>query len=219
MSAAGTESALPLPSERETSRLAAVALGKNRRRVGPSAETPSARCEPGRLAPRSLCHSLSFSEAICSSERPVRTECSSARFEIGAISLPLLLKSGSDIAPISKRAEEHSVLTGRSLEQIASENDREWQSDRGARRPGSQRAEGVSALGPTRRRFFPRATAASRDVSRSDGNGKADSVPAADINLQRLPKAKPDFVEPMKALLVEELPKGADWIYELKFDG
>jgi len=42
----------------------------------------------------------------------------------------LLLKSGSDISPISKRAEEHSVLSGRSLEQIASAEDREWQSDR-----------------------------------------------------------------------------------------
>jgi len=35
----------------------------------------------------------------------------------------------------------------------------------------------------------------------------------------RLPKNNPAFVEPMKALLTEELPKGPDWIYELKFDG
>src|SRR5215831_8560589 len=59
----------------------------------------------------------------------------------------LLLKSGGDIPPISKRAEEHSVLTGRSIEQIASAGDREWQSDRGARRPGSQRREKRVTLG------------------------------------------------------------------------
>jgi bifunctional non-homologous end joining protein LigD len=28
----------------------------------------------------------------------------------------------------------------------------------------------------------------------------------------------PDFVEPMKAKLVDSIPKG-DWIYEIKFDG
>ena len=27
------------------------------------------------------------------------------------------------------------------------------------------------------------------------------------------------FVEPMKALLVDELPKGPEWICEIKFDG
>jgi len=34
-----------------------------------------------------------------------------------------------------------------------------------------------------------------------------------------LPPAKPGFVEPMKALLVSILPKGPDWVYEVKFDG
>jgi len=28
-----------------------------------------------------------------------------------------------------------------------------------------------------------------------------------------------DFVEPMKAKLVESMPSGGDWIYEIKFDG
>jgi bifunctional non-homologous end joining protein LigD len=29
----------------------------------------------------------------------------------------------------------------------------------------------------------------------------------------------PDFVEPMKAKLVDSMPSGGDWIYEIKFDG
>jgi bifunctional non-homologous end joining protein LigD len=45
------------------------------------------------------------------------------------------------------------------------------------------------------------------------------TVPAVRISLYRLPKKRPTFVEPMKALLTDELPKGVDWIYELKFDG
>ncbi len=39
------------------------------------------------------------------------------------------------------------------------------------------------------------------------------------IDINGLPRMSPQFVEPMKALLVEKLPKGEDWIYELKFDG
>lgn len=109
----------------------------------------------------------------------------------------LLLKSGSDIAPFSKRAEEHSVVSGRSLEQIASARDREWQSDRSASRVLPGRG----------------------DVSRSDEGDGTSSSRTAKVNLHRLPKKKPAFVEPMKALLLDELPKGADWLYELKFDG
>jgi bifunctional non-homologous end joining protein LigD len=132
----------------------------------------------------------------------------------------LLLKSGSDIPPISKRAEEHSVLSGRSLEEIASAGDREWQSDRvlPRRGKGSQQLRKVGGLGSVRRRTSSKTTAASRDVSRSDEDGKS-SFRAVEISLPRLPKKKPAFVEPMKALLVDELPKGAEWIYELKFDG
>jgi bifunctional non-homologous end joining protein LigD len=33
------------------------------------------------------------------------------------------------------------------------------------------------------------------------------------------PKAKIRFIEPMYARLVNELPEGKDWLYEVKFDG
>src|SRR5947199_264038 len=38
-------------------------------------------------------------------------------------------------------------------------------------------------------------------------------------SLPKLPSAKPHFIEPMKAKLVEKPPATGDWIYELKFDG
>src|SRR5206468_9707646 len=38
-------------------------------------------------------------------------------------------------------------------------------------------------------------------------------------SLSKLPSAKPHFIEPMKAKLVEKPPAAGDWIYELKFDG
>ena len=33
------------------------------------------------------------------------------------------------------------------------------------------------------------------------------------------PTRPPDFVEPMKAKLVDSMPPSGDWIYEIKFDG
>jgi len=137
----------------------------------------------------------------------------------------LLLKSGSDIAPISKRAEEHSVVSGRSLEQIASARDREWQSDR----PAKNRKSFPLATSRTRRtslksipssRVLPGRVLPGRGKSsRSDDEEKTSAATTTPLNLHRLPETKPAFVEPMKALQLDELPKGLDWIYELKFDG
>jgi bifunctional non-homologous end joining protein LigD len=112
----------------------------------------------------------------------------------------LLLKSGSDLPPISKRAEEHSILTGRSLVQIASAGDREWKSDRNAINKALEADRG-------------------RGRGRKAREEMRSTPSVAKINLHRLAKKKPGFVEPMKALLLDELPKGQDWIYELKFDG
>jgi bifunctional non-homologous end joining protein LigD len=60
------------------------------------------------------------------------------------------------------------------------------------------------------------AARAARSAGRSE-LGRA--LAAAKIDIRRLPKAKPRFIEPMKALLVKELPRGPEWIYEIKFDG
>jgi bifunctional non-homologous end joining protein LigD len=108
----------------------------------------------------------------------------------------LLLKSGGDMEPLSARADDRSVVSKRSLAQIAGAADREWQSDRAAAR-SVKRAEPV--LRKSRR---------------------AEAAPSRpEVNLGRLPRARPAFVEPMKALLRKTLPKGPEWIFELKFDG
>ena len=108
----------------------------------------------------------------------------------------LLLKSGSDLPPLPARAENQSVLTQRSLEQIAGANDKQWQSDQSARRSLNSTLSRQPRIKP------PRLSTAS-----------------AEVNLGRLPKVEPGFIEPMKALPVKELPRGLQWIYELKFDG
>src|ERR1043165_7652204 len=39
------------------------------------------------------------------------------------------------------------------------------------------------------------------------------------VDLRQLPPARLDFVKPMLARLVNTLPAGANWVYELKLDG
>jgi bifunctional non-homologous end joining protein LigD len=108
----------------------------------------------------------------------------------------LILKSGTDLPELSAQKENQSALTKRTLDQIASKNSRQWQSNR--------------------------ATSSSRRLSTLRINKPAaprPEVTTPEVNLARLPPARPRFVEPMKAILVEDLPKGDQWIYELKFDG
>jgi len=104
---------------------------------------------------------------------------------------------------LSKRSEERSALTRRTLAQIANAREKsEWESRAGFR----------ARLAP--------ATATTRNHSSKRGTQPASiRMPAAKINLARLPSAKSKFVEPMKALLVDQLPAGPDWLYEVKFDG
>jgi bifunctional non-homologous end joining protein LigD len=130
----------------------------------------------------------------------------------------LILKTGDDAKPLSKKLEDQSVKTGRTMEQIAQARDAEWESGRKTdESPTSQfrarirkaiKEEGSDkgkVVGQTHR--LPNANRANR-------SGRPTIASWAD-----LPSAKPRFVEPMKAKLVEKPPAIGDWIYELKFDG
>ena len=133
----------------------------------------------------------------------------------------LILKAGSSAKPISKKCDDQSVKSGRTMKQIAQDRDAEWESARDERQKSSdlsgtstlksrikaalkkKEKEEVGPHGPSRRRF------SSRDKQNVD---YAEA-------LTDLPKAKPRFIEPMKPRLVERAPPGGDWLYELKFDG
>lgn len=113
----------------------------------------------------------------------------------------LLLKSGESVPQISKKLDDQSVDTGRTMKQIAEQRDAEWQSNREER-------EGKP---------IPKKKATARKP-------KAQSSPVTPLRdlaaeLKELPAAKPRFIVPMKPKLVEEPPSAGDWLYELKFDG
>ncbi len=112
----------------------------------------------------------------------------------------LLLKSDADVKPISKKRDDESAKTGRTMKQIAQDRDAEWESNR----PGDE-----SEAGSLRARV--------RKAVAKKKNAPKKKVAAA--ALKALPSAKPRFIEPMKPKLVETAPVRGEWIYELKFDG
>src|SRR5213593_1232537 len=119
----------------------------------------------------------------------------------------LILKTGADAKPISKKLEDQSVKTGRTMKQIADARDAEWQSNR--------EEKDTSARSTLRARI----KAALKKKDLEHGVGKNETIGQATRLFKGLPYAKPQFIEPMKARLVDEPPKHGDWLYELKFDG
>ena len=138
----------------------------------------------------------------------------------------LILKTGDDAKPPSKKLEDQSVKTGRTMKQIADARDAEWQSNR-------LEDESPTSQFKTRIRDAIKKKVKDEVVgqahSRAVASAKTGRVPTEKqgsrsgrptiASLSDLPAAKARFIEPMKAKLVEVPPATGDWLYELKFDG
>ena len=116
----------------------------------------------------------------------------------------LILKTGADAKPISKKLEDKSVKTGRTMKQIAQARDAEWESNREEKEPSAR-----SAL---KARIKAAVAGRDRPARRRPGPAVVGFQPD-------LPTAKARFIDPMKPRLVQTPPTAGDWIYELKFDG
>jgi len=116
----------------------------------------------------------------------------------------LILKTGADAKPISKKLEDKSVKTGRTMKQIAQARDAEWESNREEKDPSAR-----SAL---KARIKAAVAGRDRPARRRPGPAVVGFQPD-------LPTAKARFIDPMKPRLVQTPPTAGDWIYELKFDG
>jgi bifunctional non-homologous end joining protein LigD len=127
----------------------------------------------------------------------------------------LLIKSGESIRPLSKKKNDESGLTGRTMAKIAADRDKEWQSNR------------VSAGKENFRTRLKRLIARSSPSPEEDDAGSGKRPQRATVAngrggdgaVRRKGASKLKFVSPMKAKLGSESPPGGDWIYELKFDG
>jgi bifunctional non-homologous end joining protein LigD len=102
----------------------------------------------------------------------------------------LLLKSDESIRAVSAKDDDKSIVTGRTMKQIASDRDAEWQSNREPDPP-------------------QKTTTAVSTASRTKKAPVRKKEKGATVK----------FVEPMKAKFLEEPPGKGEWLYELKFDG
>src|SRR5205823_14000701 len=112
---------------------------------------------------------------------------------------------------------EQPSKTGSTRKQIAVERDAEWKSNREEKNPSPRsilksRIKAALKKKDQHRIVGPAVAAATVP---EPGNGNRSGRPT----IRSLPSAKPRFVEPMKARLVDEPPTHGDWLYELKFDG
>src|SRR6266404_2473136 len=130
----------------------------------------------------------------------------------------LILKTGASAKPLSKKREDESVKTGRTMKEIADERDAEWESNR---------EEKDASARSTLKARIKAALKKKEKVGRDNGEeivGQAHRLPKSGNRsgrptIKSLPSAKPRFIEPMKPRLVEKPPPNGEWIYELKFDG
>ena len=126
----------------------------------------------------------------------------------------LLLKSGTSIRPISKKRDDQSVKTERTMAQIAKQRDAEWESNR----PGDSKSELKSRIkAALKKKDDRREKGESKESNGRRSPASAGSLPKKE--LAKLPAAKARFIPPMKPKLLEAPPRGGEWMYELKFDG
>jgi bifunctional non-homologous end joining protein LigD len=127
----------------------------------------------------------------------------------------LLLKTGVSLRPISKKVDDQSVKTGRTMKQIAQDRDAEWESNRKSD-DSSARSTLKSRVKASLKKKEQQNVG--RDL-RARRQNKSEEKFDGQLGDPSLATAKPRFVEPMKPKLLEKPPAGGDWIYELKFDG
>jgi bifunctional non-homologous end joining protein LigD len=122
----------------------------------------------------------------------------------------LILKIGADAKLVSKKLEDQSVKTGRTMKQIAEARDAEWESNR--------EEKGESPITKFKARIRAGMATKKRDVQVAQASRLHSFEPKTGAS-RHLTLAKACFIEPMKAKPVDKPPTTGDWIYELKFDG
>ena len=131
----------------------------------------------------------------------------------------LILKATKSIKPISKKRDDESVISGRTMKQIADDRDAEWESDRDTPTNKSAVSDLKSRIQSALKKKESREKADGKERVRRGAHEKSGADLDGQFGELPLPRAKPRFIEPMKPKLVDDPPPYGDWIYELKFDG
>src|SRR5436309_1973819 len=99
-----------------------------------------------------------------------------------------------------------SVASGLSLEEIAADPERVWQSNR-AEKTASFKDKIAAKVAKAAAKKAPAKKAAKKTAKKAAGIPGARKAPM------------PSSIEPQLATLVEEVPQGDEWIHEIKYDG
>ena len=144
----------------------------------------------------------------------------------------LLIKEHDDFehppgVPAVTDAEPNSVITGRSLDQIAAQEDHVWNSNRPEKQSTKSPPDRVPHPHEVRVGSSVKAAPAVTATARSRHSGQSPesqylppSTPTFFIDLNTLPKeTQPTFLPPQLAQETENPPEGIAWLHELKLDG
>jgi bifunctional non-homologous end joining protein LigD len=116
---------------------------------------------------------------------------------------------GSDDAVVQQYP--NSVETGLSLEEIAADPERVWQSNR-AEKTASFKDKIAAKVAKT--------AAAKKAPEKKTAAKKTAEPPSAAATIPGARKAAmPTAIEPQLATLVDAVPRGEEWIHEIKYDG
>jgi bifunctional non-homologous end joining protein LigD len=125
----------------------------------------------------------------------------------------LLIRGKEDMRAISKKSDDTSAISGKSMKQI-SEGDAVWQSNRESGSPRLRRAARETMARAAERNAVFRGS-----DRRVRARGDSRRITARQTRTSTVKGGqRTRFVVPMKARLVDAPPAG-DWIYEIKFDG
>ncbi|MGB7137122.1 MAG: non-homologous end-joining DNA ligase, partial [Acidobacteriaceae bacterium] len=108
-----------------------------------------------------------------------------------------------------------SAITGRSMDQIAADDDHVWQSHTPEKKPPADRSR------LTRRSTLrPPSTSPARSAPAKSAPAKVRTPPDRGAVLKGVPSEKmPGFLAPELASSIEQPPEGDAWLHELKLDG
>jgi bifunctional non-homologous end joining protein LigD len=132
----------------------------------------------------------------------------------------LLIKGGENLAPVSTKAEDTSALSGKSMAALTKGAGAVWHSNRIDPPPGEPPSPRKSRVTVSKKNRLSSRTGADDGMAPLErGKAVAPFKQAAKFSKNKTRGSlTPDFIEPMKALLVAAPPPG-EWLYEIKFDG
>lgn len=132
--------------------------------------------------------------------------------------------------PAITEEKPNSVVTGRTMEQIANDEDHIWNSketkniDDKTAAPVTKRTASASKSSTNKSSESKRAADLSKSLANSPAKGSKkkllSAAPAISSRLSKLPTERlPHFIPPQLTIQTKEPPHGQGWVHELKLDG